>query len=83
MLPADSAAQIRGMLPSAPGDGVHTALEWTGCGAGNEPASDVSWYAGFQTGADDPIVVVAVLEGARADAGAVGRQILAKALALS
>jgi cell division protein FtsW (lipid II flippase) len=79
MIPADTAARIRQMLPPASGFSRSTAIEWSGC-AGADTNPDVSWYAGLQTGADDPIVVVAVMEGQPANAADIGRKVLARAL---
>jgi cell division protein FtsW (lipid II flippase) len=77
MVPADTAGRVRSMLAFSAGEG---ALEWFGCkGAQTNP--DVSWYAGLQTEAADPIVVVAVMEGRPSDAVEIGRSVLAKALA--
>jgi cell division protein FtsW (lipid II flippase) len=81
MIPADMAARLRKMLPQAPGLGQFSAVEWFGCG-GEDTNPDVSWYAGFQTGTEDPIVVVAVMEGQPSNAADIGRKVLAKALAL-
>jgi hypothetical protein len=82
MIPADTAARLRKMLPQAPGTGNSTAVEWYGCGGGADTNPDVSWYAGMQTGTEDPIVVVAVTEGQPSDATDIGRKVLAKAMAL-
>jgi cell division protein FtsW (lipid II flippase) len=81
MIPADTAARLRKMLPQVPGLGQTTAVEWSGCG-GADTNPDVSWYAGIQTGTEDPVVVVAVMEGQPANAAEIGRKVLAKALAI-
>ena len=69
MIPAVTAARLRELLVS--GDGT---AEWTGCGLNT---GGISWYAGFETAGDDPVVVVVALEGKPSDAAAIGRMILA------
>ncbi|MBN2084048.1 MAG: FtsW/RodA/SpoVE family cell cycle protein [Anaerolineales bacterium] len=71
MIPAVTAARLREIL--AGGDGM---AEWTGCGF---YSGGISWYAGFETTGDDPVVVVVALEGEPSDAAAIGRMILALA----
>jgi cell division protein FtsW (lipid II flippase) len=80
MIPADTASRLRKMLPQFSGLGSATAVEWSGCG-GADANPDVSWYAGLQTGSEDPLVVVAVMEGQPSDAPVIGRKVLARALA--
>ena len=81
MVPADTAAQLRKMLPQAFATGGRTAVEWSGCGRKAGPNPVVSWYAGLQTAADDPIVVVVALEGSPSNAEDIGRLVLAQAMA--
>jgi cell division protein FtsW (lipid II flippase) len=69
MLPAGTASLLREMLRSDAG-----TAEWSGCGGA--AVGRIAWYAGFQTGGEDPIVVVVALEGNPADAVAIGRKIL-------
>jgi len=77
MVTAVTAARLREIL----GGGGDTA-EWTGCGGNGASAGGISWYAGFETAGDDPIVVVVALEGSPSDAAGIGRMILAFAAAM-
>ena len=72
MIPAATAARLREILRSGEG-----TAEWTGCGGNGASAGGISWYAGFQTAGEDPIVVVVALEGKPSDAVGIGRKILA------
>ncbi len=72
MIPAATAARLREILRSGEG-----TAEWTGCGGNGAGAGGISWYAGFQTTGEDPIVVVVALEGRPSDAAGIGRMILA------
>jgi cell division protein FtsW (lipid II flippase) len=71
MTTADAAARLREWLRS----GVGTA-EWFGGAGGGSARGGISWYAGFQTDAENPAVVVVALEGSLSDAVAIGRKIL-------
>jgi hypothetical protein len=77
MIPASAASRVREMLRS----GERTA-DWFGCNLDRETSGGISWYAGFQTDGEDPIVVLVALEGKPADAIAIGKQILAQAATL-
>ena len=81
MIPADTAARLKRMLPKVPVTGDASAVEWYGCGGSAETNPDVSWYAGLQTGVEDPIVVVAVMEGQPSTTVDIGRKVLMEALA--
>ncbi|MGB7536930.1 MAG: FtsW/RodA/SpoVE family cell cycle protein [Anaerolineales bacterium] len=74
MIPAATAARLREILRSGKG-----TAEWVGCGGRGVSAGGISWYAGFQTAGEDPIVVVVALEGEPSDAAGAGRKILALA----
>jgi cell division protein FtsW (lipid II flippase) len=74
MIPADAAARMREIL----GRGGDTA-EWVGCGGRSETAGGISWYAGFQSAGEDPVMVVVALEGKPSDAAGIGRLLLAYA----
>jgi cell division protein FtsW (lipid II flippase) len=74
MIPASTAARLWKMLRGGEG-----TAEWFGCGGDAETAGGISWYAGFQTAGEDPIVVVVALEGKPSDAVEIGRLILAYA----
>jgi cell division protein FtsI/penicillin-binding protein 2 len=75
MIPAETAARLREILRSGEG-----TAEWTGCGGNG--AGAISWYAGFQTAGEDPIVVVVALEGKPSDAVGIGRKVLAFSAAM-
>jgi cell division protein FtsW (lipid II flippase) len=77
MIPAVTAARLREMLRSG-----ERSAEWTGCGENGVSAGGISWYAGFETAGEDPVVVVVALEGEPSDAVGVGRRILALAMAM-
>jgi cell division protein FtsW (lipid II flippase) len=73
MLSAGIALHMREMLRT---DGE--TAEWIACG---ESAGEISWYAGFQTAGEDPLVVVVAMEGNPSDAAGLGRMLLAYAAA--
>jgi cell division protein FtsW (lipid II flippase) len=81
MIPADTAERLNIMLPTTTATDRRTAKEWAGCGGNAETNPSISWYAGFQTGVDDPIVVVVALEGNPLTADEIGRVILEQAMA--
>jgi cell division protein FtsW (lipid II flippase) len=72
MIPGATAERLREIL----GGGGPTG-EWYGCGGSRASSGSISWYAGFQTAGEDPIVVVVALEGNSSEAIAIGRKILA------
>jgi hypothetical protein len=76
MVPAGTARRIRGLLAASGPN-----REWYGCGA-TATGGGISWYAGFPTLGEDPVVVVVALEGLPAQAIETGRLLLAYADAL-
>jgi penicillin-binding protein A len=73
MVSAETAGRVRELL-------LQTGIgsEWFGCNQ-TRTEGGISWYAGFQTAGDDPIVVVVAVEGFPADAIEIGRYFLASA----
>jgi cell division protein FtsW (lipid II flippase) len=75
MIPSATALRVREMLHPGRGE----TAEWFGCGGEDESSGGISWYAGMQSGGEDPVVVVVALEGRPSDAVRIGRKILARA----